>query len=113
MLKSVTALLRDISLKAGKKDRRIRIAIFLAIVLPVILIAAFAYYGTYQELTEFTFSRRQSLADLAATVLEQKLERLTDIGVSLVPAYASDTWLVKENGTKQLKSCRGFQKIFR
>lgn len=83
MLKSVTALLRDLSLKTGKKDRRIRIAIFLAIVLPVILIAAFAYYGTYQELTEFTFSRRQSLADLAATVLEQKLERLTDIGVSL------------------------------
>ena len=83
MLKSVTALLRDVVAKAGKKDKRIRIAIFLAIVLPVILIAAFAYYQTCQELNEFTFSRRQSLADLAATALEQNLERLTDIGVSL------------------------------
>jgi hypothetical protein len=76
-------LLREVLFKAGKKDKRIRIAIFLAIVLPVVLIAAIAYFQTYQELTEFTFSRRQSLADLAATVLEQKLDRLKDIGISL------------------------------
>ena len=83
MVKRFKELLRDVFFRDGKQDKRIRIAIFLAIVLPVVLIAAFAYFGTYQELTEFTLSRRQSLADLAAIVLEQKLERLTDIGVSL------------------------------
>jgi PAS domain S-box-containing protein len=83
MITRFKELLRDLLLKAGKNDKSIRITISLAIVLPVVLIAAFAYFRTYQELTEFTLSRRQSIADLAATVLEQKLERLTDIGVSL------------------------------
>ena len=83
MAKELKELLRDLLVKAGKNDKNIRIAISLAIVLPVVLIAAVAYFRTYQELTEFTLSRRQSIADLAASVLEQKLERLTDIGVSL------------------------------
>jgi len=76
---SLTTLL----LKAAKKNKRIQVAIFLGIVSPVVLIAAFAYNGTYQDLTESALSRRKSIAYLASTALEQRFNRLTDVGVSL------------------------------
>ena len=83
MFNSFTESLSALVLKAAKKNKRIQFAIFFAIVFPVILIAAFAYIETYQDLTEFTLSRRQSIAHLAANALEQRFERLTDIGISL------------------------------
>jgi signal transduction histidine kinase len=76
---SVTHLL----LKAANKNKLIQIAMGLPIVLPVILIAIFAYISTYQALTESALSRRQSIASLASTALEQRFNRLTDVGVSL------------------------------
>jgi signal transduction histidine kinase len=76
---SLTALL----LKAAKNNRWIRIGTFVAIVSPVVLIAVFAYNRAYQDLTESTLSRRQSIAYLAASALEQRFSRLTDIGTSL------------------------------
>ena len=83
MFNRIAEPLTTLLLKAAKNDKRIQVAIFLAIVFPVILIAAFAYIGTYRDLTEITLSRRQSIAYLAATALEQRFNRLTDIGVSL------------------------------
>src|SRR5688572_30407483 len=83
MFNRFTAALSSVLVKAGKEDKRIQIVIFLAIVFPVIVIGAFAYFGTYQDLTDFTLSRRQSIADLAAAALEQRFDRLTDIGTSL------------------------------
>jgi signal transduction histidine kinase len=70
-------------IQAAKKNQRIQAAIFLAIVFPVILIGASAYFQTHQDLTELTLSRRQAVAALAAAVLKQRFDRLTDIGVSL------------------------------
>ena len=70
-------------LKFAKKKRWARVAIYLAILLPILLIAAFAYFETYQNLTEFALARRQSVAELAAAALEQRFERLTDIATSL------------------------------
>lgn len=69
-------------LKAAHKKKSIQIAMGLAIVSPVLLIAVLAYVSTYQALTDAALSRRQSIASLASTVLEQRFERLTDLGVS-------------------------------
>lgn len=69
-----------------KEDRQNWIAIltvFFIIVSPVILVAVFSYVKTYQDLTDFALSRRQSIAYLAATNLKEKFERLVDLGVSL------------------------------
>lgn len=82
MFKSFAAHLSTPLLKAGQRPR-IQLVIFLAIVSPVVLIAAFAYVRTYQDLTDAALSRRQSIVSLAATALEQKFDRLTDIGISL------------------------------
>ncbi|MBI4523297.1 MAG: hypothetical protein HY695_05725 [Deltaproteobacteria bacterium] len=69
------------------KDRKthwlVVVAIFLTIVFPVVLVAAFSYVKTYRDLTDFTLSRRQAIAYLAAATIRGNLDRLTDIGVSL------------------------------
>ena len=83
MLNRFAKSLGNLLLKGGKNNKRIQVAIFFAIVLPVIFIGAFAYFRSHRDLTEFTFSRRQSIAILAANALEQKFDRLSDIGVSL------------------------------
>ena len=61
----------------------VRIVIFVAVILPVILIASLSYRKIHQELTNVTFSQRQSVAYLAASALREKLDHLTDLGISL------------------------------
>src|SRR5262249_33709767 len=60
----------------------IRLVVFGALVSPFILVASFSYVKTNRDLTSFTLARRESVASLAALVLEEKFERLLDIGVS-------------------------------
>jgi len=50
---------------------------------PVILVATHSYMKTEQELTTSELSRKQAVVSLAAATLEEKLNRLTDLGVSL------------------------------
>jgi hypothetical protein len=57
--------------------------VFFVLVSPVVAVAVFSYVRTYQELTDFTLSRRQAIAYLAATTLKEKLDRMTDLAVSL------------------------------
>lgn len=83
MVKRFSQALSNFLLESAKKNKRVQGAIFLAILSPVILIAVFAYLETYRDLTQFTLSRRQSIAYLAATALRQRFDRLIDIGVSL------------------------------
>jgi signal transduction histidine kinase len=49
----------------------------------VLLLASFSYITSYRDLTNFALSRRQAIAYLAAATLKEKLDRLTDIGISL------------------------------
>lgn len=69
--------------KAGVSNRGTFWSLFFTILLPVLVLAIFNYTQTYRDLTDFALSRRQSIAYLAATTLKEKLDRLTDIGVSL------------------------------
>ena len=83
MFNKFTDSFTPLLLKAASKNKRIQVAICLAVVSPVLLIGAFAYNSAYHDLTESAFSRRQSIASLAATALEQRFNRLTDVGISL------------------------------
>jgi signal transduction histidine kinase len=82
MLDKLADSLTAFILKAANRNKPIKVFICLAIVFPVLLIAAYEYSRTYHDLTESALSRRQSLAALASTALEQRLNRLTDLGVS-------------------------------
>jgi PAS domain S-box-containing protein len=64
-------------------NRRVVLAIFLTILSPVILVAAFSFARIHRDLTASILSGRESIAYLAATTVEQKFDRLIDIGISL------------------------------
>jgi PAS domain S-box-containing protein len=76
-------ILGKLPLNPAQNSSRIKLAIVLAVILPVLSIGAYAYLSSHRELTEFTLSRRQSIALLAASALEQRFERVRDISVSL------------------------------
>jgi len=69
--------------KIGITRGIILIVIFSVVILPVVVIANFSYRKIHQELTQFTFSRRQAVAYLVATTVQEKLDRLQDLGISL------------------------------
>ena len=83
MFNRVAESLNHYLLKFAKKKRWARVVFYLTILFPILLIAAFAYFETYKNLTELALARRQSVAELAAAALEQRFHRLTDIGTSL------------------------------
>lgn len=83
MFKRFADWLTDFLYKPGKKKWFVVLAAFLAFLSPVLLLASFSYITTYRDLTNFTLSRRQAIAYLAAATLKERLDRLIDIGVSL------------------------------
>ncbi len=67
-------------------DRKSRLGgalLFAALILPVLIIATIGHQRTRQVMTDHALERRQSLALLAAAVLDEKFQRWTDLGVSL------------------------------
>jgi hypothetical protein len=60
-----------------------RVVMVVAIVAPIILVAAFNVLKSYHAFTAVTLSERHMIASLAATTLHEKFERLTAIGRSL------------------------------
>jgi signal transduction histidine kinase len=60
-----------------------RAVMVVAIVAPIILVAAYNVLKSYQNFTTATMSQRQMIASLAATTLHEKFERLTAIGIAL------------------------------
>lgn len=81
--KALSDELANLLVKDNKKNWPVIVAIFLIILFPVIFLAALTYFKTRQEATAFAVSQRQAIAYLAATTLKEKLDRLTDISVSL------------------------------
>lgn len=81
--KALSDELANLLVKDNKKNWPVISAIFLIILFPVIFLAGLTYFRTRQEATAFAVSQRQAIAYLAATTLKEKLDRLTDISVSL------------------------------
>lgn len=93
----------------GAPAFRIRAVIFLAITIPVMLLAAFSYVKTRNDLTEFTFLRRQSMANLTASTLRTRFDQLVDIGSSLTSSPSAETLIAKHDWktfTEHLASVR-------
>ncbi len=66
-----------------RRRRLFNSAVFVFLLLPVLLIGAFNYRQTYNDLTDNASDRRQALAYLAAATLRQRLDYMKDIGVAL------------------------------
>lgn len=59
-----------------------RILIFIGIVLPVLLVAIYSYMHIRQNTTERIYQERRSIASLSQHVLREKLDRISDLGLS-------------------------------
>ncbi|ELR71150.1 two-component sensor histidine kinase [Fulvivirga imtechensis AK7] len=59
------------------------VVVFILVVLPGILIGVFSYWKIRTNLTQDAFSRRSAIAYLSSTLLEERLERVHDLGISL------------------------------
>lgn len=60
----------------------VQLAIFFAIVTPVLILAIFSYTQTKRDLTNTIFSERSSISNLASSILEERFDRLIDVGIS-------------------------------
>jgi len=68
---------------APRRHPLVRLFILLVLILPVLLVAIVSYLTTERDLTDSAFSRRQTIAYLAAAIVKEKLDRITDVGISL------------------------------
>ncbi|NOT76059.1 MAG: PAS domain S-box protein [Cyclobacteriaceae bacterium] len=59
-----------------------RLLLIVAIVLPVILVAIFSYLRIRENTTEQIHKDRSFIASLSARILKEKLDRLTNLGIS-------------------------------
>ena len=65
--------------------RFFRLAVILFVgLLPFFILGIFSYLRLDHSLTQNTLYRRQSMASLSATILKERLDRLHDIGTSLI-----------------------------
>jgi PAS domain S-box-containing protein len=112
MLRDLTNRLCNPLFRADRKNWFIVPAIFLAIISPVILLAAFSYVRAYRDLTDATLSRRQAIAYLTAATLKGNLDRLIDIGTSLATRVRFRQLIGEGKWDEAVKILRGIPKDF-
>lgn len=69
--------------RSTKKKMLIKGAIFLLIASPLLAVTFYSYLKIKRDFTAGILARRETIAHLASAITEEKLTRLTDIGISL------------------------------
>lgn len=65
------------------EKRRWQLIAFLCVILPITIMAVFTYPWMKRNMMDLTLARRESLAYLTASFLEEKLDHFVDVGISL------------------------------
>jgi PAS domain S-box-containing protein len=73
----------NLLVRDGKKNWPAIALLYIMIVLPILFLAAYSSLRAHQDLTRLVWSQRLDLAYLTAATLQEKLHRLTELGVSL------------------------------
>ena len=69
---------------SAKTAKRLPLFLILFLVIfPLFIIAFYTSVQTFRDLHNFTLSRRQAIAYLAAVTVKEKIDRVIDVGVSL------------------------------
>ncbi|MBI4054409.1 MAG: cache domain-containing protein [Candidatus Doudnabacteria bacterium] len=85
MFEKIAAWLAHSAAKSSPNypDQLIRyFLVFILLSLPITLLAVVSYFQIYQELTTLTLARREAVAIPVSIALEEKLDRLVDLGVA-------------------------------
>jgi len=73
----------DLFIKNGKKNWRAIGMLCFVILAPILFLSAYSSVTSYRHLTQLVWSQRLDLAHLTAIAVQEKLNRLSDLSVSL------------------------------
>jgi signal transduction histidine kinase len=94
----VVRVVSDGIVAKGMRGNLHRIALFLAILMPVLIVMFFNYVSMRRGLTESVYAQKKATAYLAAAILTERLDELCQIGISiaqrprLVEYVSSGNW---------------------
>ncbi len=83
MLQRLIDWIIEYGTESRKKKLAVELVLFVLIIAPLTVFFVFGYLRSQEYLTDLTFARRESLAQVASTILQEKFDRLIDVGVSL------------------------------
>ncbi|HTK04467.1 MAG TPA: ATP-binding protein [Candidatus Eisenbacteria bacterium] len=89
--------------KPRRPTWRVRLMIFVLVVGPVVVLAAYSYRKASRDLTELTFLRRQAIAYLAAVSLRTKFDGLITIAQTAVDNEATKKLIAEGKWEEALK----------
>jgi len=73
---------RTIDQQGPKKNWFLRFLILIGITGPVLALSLFTYYTARKDLTELVFAKRENIAQLASSVLQEKFDHISDLATS-------------------------------
>lgn len=78
----MTELWSRLSSVLERMGRQGRLLIFAILLVPLLFVSVYSALSSWKDLTKSTLARRQSIAELAALVLAEKFDGLTDLAIS-------------------------------
>ncbi len=112
MLEKIPAILNTLLFLRGGKGRFYRGGFLFVAVLPVLVLAAFSYAKTSEQLTRFEFSQKEFYARLSATTVVEKIKSFIDIGASLAMNPLLVDAVTQRDREKAFSALRGFSNLF-
>lgn len=102
--KFIRWLVNELFLKLDKRrDFFVHCIIFTIIVFPVALISGYSLWMEYEDMTDYTISKKQSVVNLSSLVVKERLNHMTDVAKSIANRYVVRSG-VKENKIRELSN---------
>lgn len=112
MLEKIPAVLNTLLFSKGIKGRFFRGGFLVVAVLPVLVLAAFSYAKTSEQLTRFEISQKEFFAKLSATTVSEKIKSFIDIGTSLAMNPLLVDSVTQGDRPKAVSALKGFSTLF-
>lgn len=112
MVEKISAYLNALLFSRGNKSILIRGTFLLVGILPVLVLAAFSYVKTFEQLTRYEISQKEFFAKLSATTVSEKVNNFIDIGNSLALNPLLVDAVAQGDRQKAVKALAGFSSLF-
>jgi signal transduction histidine kinase len=95
-----------------KKLRTKWILIFLAVILPVILMAAYSFLKLKSSMTNYIYQEKTSVANLTSNIIKERFDRAQDIGVSVASRSQFSQQVCQRNWAEAIEVLKDVPKSF-
>ena len=112
MFEKIPAVLNALLFSKGKKSYFVRGLFLFVAISPVLVLAAFSYAKTSEQLTRFEISQKEFFAKLSATTVSEKISSFIDIDTSLAMNPLLVDAVTQGDREKALGALKGFSTLF-